>query len=229
MPSLGWTDFANCNDLDFKKRSCLNSRTKIGVVLGYLRTIGWLACVVYSTIPAFWLLIHPRADYWRARVRSPYRLLLPGWIGMWMVVGLITAHWRGIVLYDTAWAWIPAGALFAVGLWLYQKSKVGFSLQQLGGIAELRSNHAEQQLVTTGIRARMRHPVYFAHLCEMLAWSIGTGLVVCFGLTVLAVILGSIMIRSEEAELEQRFGDSFRAYRDAVPALFPRATKARRL
>ncbi len=75
----------------------------------------------------------------------------------------------------------------------------------------------------------MRHPVYFAHLCEMLAWSIGTGLVVCFGLTVLAVILGSIMIRSEEAELEQRFGDSFRAYRDAVPALFPRATKARRL
>jgi protein-S-isoprenylcysteine O-methyltransferase Ste14 len=75
----------------------------------------------------------------------------------------------------------------------------------------------------------MRHPVYLAHLCEMLAWSIGTGLVVCFGLTALAVILGSIMIRSEDAELEQRFGDSFRAYRDAVPALFPRARKARRL
>ncbi len=32
-----------------------------------LRTIAWIACVIYSTIPAFWLLIHPRADYWRSR------------------------------------------------------------------------------------------------------------------------------------------------------------------
>jgi protein-S-isoprenylcysteine O-methyltransferase Ste14 len=63
----------------------------------------------------------------------------------------------------------------------------------------------------------------------MLAWSTGTGLMVCFGLTAFAMIAGSIMIRAEDAELQQRFGDSFRAYREAVPAVVPRVGGARRL
>jgi hypothetical protein len=46
-------------------------------MLYWLQTIAWLACVVHSTIPAFWLMIHPFADRWRARRRSPYRVLLP--------------------------------------------------------------------------------------------------------------------------------------------------------
>ncbi len=54
------------------------------------RTIGWIACVVYSTIPAFWLLIHPHAEFWRSRQKSPYRILLPIWIGMWITEAAIT-------------------------------------------------------------------------------------------------------------------------------------------
>jgi protein-S-isoprenylcysteine O-methyltransferase Ste14 len=198
-------------------------------VLENLRTVGWLACVVYSTIPAFWLLIHLGAEYWRRRTRSPYRLLIPAWIGMWLVVALITARWRGLVFYRTAWTWIPAIALFAFGLWLYRESKADFTLEQLSGVSEMQSRQPERQLVVTGLRARMRHPVYVAHLSEMLAWSIGTGLVMCFGLTGFAMILGFIMIRAEEGELEQRFGELYRAYRDRVPAFVPRFGARRRL
>ena len=74
-----------------------------------LQTIGWIACIIYSTIPAFWLLIHPRADYWRARRKSPYRILLPLWIGMWVAAAVITAPWRNFLLYknnsnvDSCW------------------------------------------------------------------------------------------------------------------------------
>ena len=82
----------------------------------------------------------------------------------------------------------------------------------------------EQCLVTDGIRARVRHPVYLAHLCEMLAWSVGTGLAVCWGLTVFAAASGALMIRMEDAELEQRFGDAYREYRDSVPAVIPRVS-----
>ena len=39
----------------------------------------------------------------------------------------------------------------------------------------------------------------------MLAWSIGTGLVVCWALTAFAIVTGTIMIRMEDAELEERF------------------------
>ena len=76
--------------------------------------------------------------------------------------------------------------------------------------------------MTTGIRARVRHPVYLAHLCEMVAWSTGTGLVVCWILTGFAMVTGAVMIRMEDAELEKRFRDEFRRYRISVPAVLPR-------
>lgn len=191
-------------------------------MLRLLQTLGWLACVVYSTIPSFWLIIHPRVDYWRSRPRSPYRVLVPLWIAMWIVLALLTTAWRRIVLYDTPWAWTPAIALFATGLYLYSQSGKHFSRAQLGGVPEVLPGHREQRLVTTGIRAHVRHPVYLAHLCEMLAWSMGTGLVVCYALTAFAIVTGAIMITMEDAELEQRFGKEYVAYREQVPAVLPR-------
>jgi protein-S-isoprenylcysteine O-methyltransferase Ste14 len=186
-----------------------------------LNLLGWIACVIYSTIPCFWFLIHPRAEYWRARKRSPYLILLPAWVGMWIIVAIATTRWRHGALYSTPWPWILAILLFATGFWLYSQSRKNFSAKQLGGLPELISGHHEQRLVTTGIRAHVRHPVYLGHLCEMLAWSIGTGLAVCYGLTVFAVITGWLMIRMEDAELEQRFGEEYLAYKVRVPAVIP--------
>ncbi len=181
--------------------------------------VGWLACVVYSTVPLFWFMVHPRADKWREQRRSPFRVLLPGWAAMWIVIGVVTWPWRHVVLYSSAWTWIPAGALLLTGFFLYSRSGVHFSWAQLGGLPEVRAGHRDDRLVTTGLRARVRHPVYLAHFCEMLAWSIGTGLVVCWVLTAFAMITGAVMIRMEDAELEKRFGEEFRNYRRRVPAL----------
>ena len=187
-----------------------------------LRTLGWLACVVYSTIPSFWLMVHPRAHRWRARVRSPFRVLVPAWITMWIGIGSLTGPWRKVLLYSTPWTWIPAALLFATGLFLYLRSGAHFSWSQLGGLPEVRPDHREQRLVTTGIRARVRHPVYLAHLCEMFAWSLGTGLLVCWLLTAFAIATGAVMIRLEDAELERRFGVPFTKYRLSVGAVLPK-------
>ena len=72
-----------------------------------------------------------------------------------------------------------------------------------------------------GIRSRVRHPIYLAHFCELLGWSIGTGLAVCFSLTAFAIITGALMLHLEDRELEQRFGDEYREYRRRVPAILP--------
>lgn len=186
-----------------------------------LRTIGWIACVIYSTIPAFWLLIHPRAEYWRSRRRSPYRILVPVWIGMWALVAAISAPWRSVLFYASTWAWIPAAPLFCAGLALYKSSHGEFSLSQLGGLPEVAPGHNHQRLITTGVRAHVRHPVYLGHFCQMLAWSVGTGLAVCWVLTILAVVTGTVMIRMEDKELENRFGEPYRQYRSSVPAVLP--------
>lgn len=182
---------------------------------------GWIACIVYSTIPSFWLMVHPRAHRWRARVRSPFRLLIPAWITMWIGFGALTGVWRSVRLYSTPWTWIPALLLFAIGISLYIRSGAHFSWVQLGGLPELRDHH-DQRLVTTGIRSRVRHPVYLGHLCEMLGWSLGTGLLVCWLLTGFAILTGAVMIHMEDAELARRFGASYIAYRDQVPAVLPK-------
>jgi len=186
-----------------------------------LRTSGWIACVIYTTIPGFWLLIHPRVEYWRSRPRSPYRILLPAWIAMWLLLAAVTAHWRDLTIYHRWWCWIPAVALFCAGLSLYRLSGSGFSPAQLGGMPEVLPDHRQQRLVTTGIRAHVRHPVYLGHLCEMLAWSAGTSLAVCWVLTAFAIVTGAVMIRMEDKELENRFGEEYRQYRSTVPAVLP--------
>jgi protein-S-isoprenylcysteine O-methyltransferase Ste14 len=195
----------------------------------WIQTLGWLACVVYSTIPAFWLMIHPFAERWRSQRRSPYRVLVPVWMAMWVVVALLTGPWRRFALYQTPWTWGSAVLLFAVGIFLYSRSGKNFSPKQLGGLPELHGANRDQRLVTEGIRSRVRHPVYLAHLCEMIAWSVGTGLAVCWGLTALAVVTGALMIRMEDAELEKRFGDTYRTYRNAVPTVLPRVFRVRQL
>jgi protein-S-isoprenylcysteine O-methyltransferase Ste14 len=190
-------------------------------MIRWLDLFGWLACVVYATIPSFWFLIHPRPEYWRSRRRSPYFVLLPAWLAMWIIAAFVTAHWRLVSLYSNAWGWIPALPLFSVGFWLYSRSARNFSAQQLGGLPEVVAQHRQQRLVTTGIRAHVRHPVYLGHLCEMFGWSLGTGLAVCYGLTIFAAITGAIMIRMEDRELEKRFGAEYIAYRERVPAVLP--------
>jgi protein-S-isoprenylcysteine O-methyltransferase Ste14 len=190
--------------------------------MGLLRVVAWLACVVYSTIPLFWLMVHPRAHVWREQERSPFRVLVPAWFLMWVGVGVLTGPWRGIALYSTLWGWLPATLLFAAGIYLYSHAGANFSLAQLGGLPEVRAGHRDDRLVTTGIRAHVRHPVYLGHLCEMFAWSVGTGLLVCWLLTGFAMVTGVVMIRMEDAELERRFGDQFVAYRKRVSAVVPR-------
>jgi len=187
-----------------------------------LRAIGWILCCVYATIPAFWLMIHPRVEYWRSRPGSPYRVLLPLWVGMWVAFALVTAPWRNVLVYDTEWTLIPAFVLFAAGLWVYRRSGSHFSGVHLSGLPELRSDHGQQSLVTSGLHNRVRHPIYLGHLSEMLAWSLATGLAICYVLTGFAVITGAIMIRLEDKELEERFGESYREYRARVPAFLPR-------
>ena len=149
-------------------------------------------------------------------------MVLPAWIGMWALLAVITAPWRRVLLYRNNWTWIPAVLLFCAGLILYKLSHSHFSLEQLSGLPEILPGHRDQRLVTAGIRAHVRHPVYLAHLCEMLAWSLGTGLAICWALTAFAIVTGAIMIKLEDRELEKRFGEEYRTYRSAVPAIVPR-------
>ncbi len=187
-----------------------------------LRTVGWLVGIVYCTIPALWLVVHPRPQVFRKRSRSPLRLVGLIWALMWITVGAVTWRWRTIALYTSWYPWIVSAAVFALGFFLYGTGHQWFSTDQVLGRSELEPQKHEQRLVTAGIRGRIRHPYYLAHFCELLAWSLGTGLLVLYGMLAFGVITGLIMVRAEDRELERRFGDEFRAYKQRVPAFMPK-------
>ena len=185
-----------------------------------LLTAAWLISCIYATIPCFWFAAHPFAEKWRARRPSPYIVLVPGWALIIAAVALLSWPWHLLRFYSTPLAWIAALPLFAIGVYVYRRAGERFTHAQLIGRPELEPSR-EGGLITTGIRSRVRHPVYLAHVCELLAWAVGTGLIVVYALLVFAVMTGAAMIRMEERELERRFGNDYRDYKRRVPAILP--------
>jgi protein-S-isoprenylcysteine O-methyltransferase Ste14 len=187
-----------------------------------LTYLSWLLCSVYCTIPLFWLSIHPFTAHWRSRGRSAYRILLPLW-GWYSVIALaLTWPWLTQRVYHH-WAGVLAGfALVALGLYVYSHAFPSFSKVQVSGLAQLEPERHTQQLMTSGIRSRVRHPIYLGHLLEAAGWTVATGSVSLFALLAFAVFTGAWMLYVEDHELEQRFGDIYSNYRRTVPAIIPR-------
>lgn len=187
--------------------------------MSYLLTIAWIIVIIYATIPLFWLVIHPFADRWRRSGINPRALLAGTWLFIILATLLLTAPWREERLYTTPWAWLGGAIFFVAGAAMY--TRIGhFGVNNLIGRTELEPQ-LQQRLVTTGMHARVRHPIYLAHLLMLTAWTVGSGLLVAFALWVVAIVSGFFMIRAEDTELERRFGDEYRDYQHRVPALFP--------
>ncbi len=202
----------------------------------FVRILAWLICGVYATIPLFWIIIHPFADFWRKRFRAPLKVVAPIWILLWIVTWAATYPWRDTLLvprtYRAAIGWggpvqlnwfsLAVIPFWSLTVFIYFGGHRDFSFSQLIGRSELESDRHEQRLVTTGLHAHIRHPLYFGHLCTMLGWLVLAQSRAVLALLVWGVATGALMIRAEDAELERRFGETFRAYRRRVPAVIPR-------
>jgi protein-S-isoprenylcysteine O-methyltransferase Ste14 len=185
--------------------------------------IPWMVSVLYGCIPLFWFAIHPFADSWRKMNRSPYRLLLPIGAAIIFALSWATRPWHSVQFYSSPWMWVPAVLLFWFGIRTYAGIRSKFGGHKFIGEAELRPEEHAQELVTTGLHARMRHPIYFAHLVSLAGWSIGSGLMVSYILLAISAFATfPLMVWLEERELEKRFGQSFREYKARVPLIpFP--------
>ncbi len=185
-----------------------------------LRTLAWVAAIVYATVPSYWLIVHPRARRWAQGGGRRLSTVGPLWMLLWLLAGALTWRWRRMSLYDLPWTWAPGGALILTGLLIYVFARQNFSTDQVLGRSELEPERHEQALRTGGIRAYIRHPYYLGHLCELLGWALGTGLLVVYGLAVFGIVTGYFMIRAEERELAQRF-PGYAAYRTRTAAILP--------
>ena len=112
-----------------------------------------------------------------------------------------------------------AGAcLLAVSLWLFYRTHHDLG-RRFSASLEIRREHT---LVTTGIYARVRHPMYTAFWL----WAVGQALVLPNWFVALAGVLGmaylfAARVGREERLMEREFGDQYRTYMARTARLLP--------
>lgn len=117
-----------------------------------------------------------------------------------------------------AWArWACVAAVTAgLGFAVWARLHLG---RNWSPVAVLKEGHA---LVRGGPYALVRHPIYAGMLLALAGTAVTLATPVALaGLALLAAGI-ALRIRREEALLLGHFGDAYRAYRAAVPALVPR-------
>ena len=83
----------------------------------------------------------------------------------------------------------------------------------VGALIQLRGVENIDHLVTNGLFARVRHPMYLGFTCWILGWAVFWGAVV--SLAVGLVGIGNILLwrHLEEQHLETSYGEAYRSYR----------------
>lgn len=117
-------------------------------------------------------------------------------------------------------AWVGA-VVFAAGVWLLWRSHAALRTNFSDSL-QLRRGH---QLVTTGVYARVRHPMYAAFWLVGVAnalllhnWIGGWSFLACFG------ILYAARVPREERMMLEWFGNEYRAYMRRTGRVLPRLT-----
>lgn len=95
---------------------------------------------------------------------------------------------------------------------------LGFSLLA-GGWNEV--YRGEGALVTDGLYAKLRHPQYLGLILIIVAFLIMWPTILTFLLAPFLVGRYVLLGREEERELEERFGEEFRHYKERIPGFIP--------
>jgi protein-S-isoprenylcysteine O-methyltransferase Ste14 len=83
----------------------------------------------------------------------------------------------------------------------------------VGAFIQLRGVENIQQLVTTGLFKKFRHPMYVGFVLWILGWSIYHGAVVSLAIGLVGIVSVLWWRHLEQDRLEVQFGDSYRQYR----------------
>jgi protein-S-isoprenylcysteine O-methyltransferase Ste14 len=185
---------------------------------------------------AIFLLSLLTAGYYRVRAGARGEQVSRAGEGRWLFWSI---RGSGLLLFLSAvayllwpewftWAEVPlpvAVRWVGGGLGLLAVVLTAWTLQALGDnltdTVAVRENHT---LITTGPYRWVRHPYYVAFLllvCSVSLLAANWWLAVC-GLTVFLLLL--VRVPREERELEKRFGDQYRRYREKTNGVLPRLT-----
>ncbi len=181
--------------------------------------------ILMSLAPAvlLWFLIHPFGAFWRR---------LGPWISYSILMAFtVLSMWGVFVIrrpllatdWGTNFLTLALGLVaMSLGTSIALKRKRHLTFSILSGLPEISAERYPGKLLTEGIYGRIRHPRYV----EVVCWVLGYALVANFPSLYVAALLTPptllLIVFLEERELEERFGDEWRAYKAKVPRFVPK-------
>jgi protein-S-isoprenylcysteine O-methyltransferase Ste14 len=83
----------------------------------------------------------------------------------------------------------------------------------LGGLFQLRGLENIDHLVTNGLFARLRHPMYTGFILWIIGWMIFTGVIASLSVGLIGIACILFWRRLEEQNLETQFGEGYQRYK----------------
>jgi protein-S-isoprenylcysteine O-methyltransferase Ste14 len=173
---------------------------------------------------AWWLLVHPFVGFWRRLgVRLAMIVLLVFLLASVMALVII----RDVLLGpDLGFSWLLFAAgigLLAISAWISLKRRKYLTFRILAGLPEIEADPEKQgTLLAEGPYGVIRHPRYVEVVLAMFAYAAIANYVGCWILVIAMVPVLHLVVKLEERELRERFGQAYKDYADRVPRYIPR-------
>jgi protein-S-isoprenylcysteine O-methyltransferase Ste14 len=169
-------------------------------------------------IPIYWLILHPFNSFWRRRVRAAFWF---AGLTAWTSGGILLWHFQHYLLAAVrpSWFLIAAGfTLVAIEGYLFWRVEKELGSRRLVGHAELTGTG---EMFSGGLYAHVRHPRYAGMFSAVIGAALLAGTPLLWIVLVAWFPFALAVIGLEERELASRFGPSYEAYRNRVPAFLP--------
>lgn len=184
--------------------------------------------VVASTISAYWLRVGAMVVHARRKRHHDVGVMpeRPAERLMWLVFVPVVVAWCALpwlaLGHARGWLAVPAFAhdesAYAALRWIFAFAALGCLVltidcwRRMGRNWRMDISDRNTVLVTEGLFARIRHPIYAFSIAMMVATAIVVPTVAMLVVAIVHVVLMNIKARSEEAHLSRLHGDAYARY-----------------
>ena len=185
-----------------------------------------VALITIVTVPSailFWLVVHPYVRLWR-RLGPPlsYTLLVVLTVGVAAVVYLLREPILSVDFGTNHLLVAVAAPIYGAAVWLSLRIRRHLTFRTFVGVPELSARSDGGRLLTEGVYARVRHPRYVAVLVGLVSTALFSNYLALYLMVPVGAAGLWLIVRLEERELVERFGDEYEMYRERVPMFVPR-------
>ena len=122
------------------------------------------------------------------------------------------------------WGIIIGLILLGLGFYVVIQALKALSVRRVFG-KEIYQTKTESHLITHGIYARVRNPLYLGVTIQLFGWFFIFLFTFLLIMPFFFMLLFFFVARWEEKELTERFGEEYLNYKQSVPRFFPRFRK----